>query len=104
MLRITLLAQSTEEAILGLEGWLMGKSVQVLAAEGESRLRESHRLVLELAGVRHIDAAGLALLQGWSGSHLTLCAASPYLRSVLSSCGLAANGQGTGLNSVRRDS
>jgi ABC-type transporter Mla MlaB component len=102
MLRITLLAQSAEEAILGLEGWLMGKSVQVLAVEGEARLRESNRLILELAGVRHIDAAGLALLQGWSGPQLSLRAASPYLRSVLSACGLAANGQGTGLSSDMR--
>lgn len=88
MLRITLVSESPEEAVLTLEGWVAGEDVAVLASEGQRLLLQTRRLVLELAGVRFIDASGLALLQGWSGPRLALRGASHYLRTVLGSEGL----------------
>ncbi|MBT4499769.1 MAG: STAS domain-containing protein [Gemmatimonadetes bacterium] len=88
MLRITTVTQTPEEIVLRLEGWVTGEGVGVLAEEGHRRLRKARRLVLDLNGVKSIDAAGLALLQGWSGSRLVLRGGSGYLRALLSSSGL----------------
>ena len=44
--------------------------------------------MLDLAGVKFIDVAGLALLQGWSGPRLVLRGDSSYLRTVLAASGL----------------
>ena len=88
MLRITLVSQTPEEAVLQLEGWVDGEEVALLAAEGHRLLQAAQRLVLDLAGVKFIDAAGLALLQGWSGPRLVLRGDSSYLRTVLAASGL----------------
>ena len=88
MLRITLVSQTQREAVLQLEGWVAGEDVAVLTTEGHRRLQAGQRLVLDLAGVKFIDAAGLALLQGWSGPRLVLRGDSSYLRTVLAASGL----------------
>ena len=88
MLRITALTVTPEEAALRLEGAVADEEVAVLAAEGQTWLRTSRRLVLDLYGVRFVDTAGLALLQGWAGPRLVLRGASPFLQSVLRAEGL----------------
>ena len=91
MMRITLVSQTPQEAVLRLEGWVAGEEVELLEAEGYRCFQETHRLVLDLSGVKFIDPAGLALLQGWSGPRLELRGASAYLRSVLETEGLTPN-------------
>jgi ABC-type transporter Mla MlaB component len=91
MLRITLTAQTPEEGVLQLEGWVVGEDVAVLAEEGHRRWRESRRLVLDLDGVKSIDAAGMALLQEWSGPQLKLRGGSAYLRVLLAAYGLKSD-------------
>ena len=88
MLRITLISHSAEEAVLRLEGWLAEEDVAVLMKEGLRQLTATQQLALNLAEVRFIDAAGLALLQSWSGQRLRLLHPSSYLRTVLEAAGL----------------
>ena len=83
MLRLTLVSQSEEETILTVDGWLVGANVAVLEQEGARHLREGRRLVLDLTGVRFIDAVGIALLQGWSGTQLDLRGGSPFVQLLL---------------------
>ena len=83
MLRITRVTESQAEVVLRIEGWVSGSEVAVLAAEGRDGLARARRLVLDLRGVRFIDADGLELLQSWKGPRLVLRNASIYLRMVL---------------------
>lgn len=88
MMRITLVSQTPQEAVLRLEGWIAGEDVELLEAEGYRCFQQARRLELDLSGVKFIDTAGLALLQGWSGPRLELRNASAYLHSVLAAEGL----------------
>ena len=90
MLRISLVSQTPEAAVLQLEGWVAGEEVALLAAEGQRHLQAGQRLVLDLSGVKAIDAEGLALLQGWSGPQLELRRPSVYLQLLLETSGLQA--------------
>ena len=88
MLRITVVSQTKEEGVLKVEGWISGKSVSLLEKEGERQLQEVGRLVLDLKGVQFIDAAGIALLQRWSGERLGLRGGLPFVRLLLRTYGL----------------
>ena len=92
MLRITVVSQTREEVVLKIEGWVSGEDVDLLDQEGTRCMEESERLVLDLADVRFIDDAGIALLQRWSGERLMLRGASPFLRVLLSTHGLEYQG------------
>ena len=92
MLRITIVSQSPDVVVLQLEGWVADETVEVLAEEGQRWLQRAQRLELELRGVKFIDEAGLALLQGWAGPRLVLRGASAYLQSVLAASGLKKGG------------
>ena len=67
MLRITLEAQTADEVVLKLEGWIEPDDVVVLEQEGTCWLDQHKHLVLDMAQVKSIDRAGLSLLQGWAG-------------------------------------
>ena len=89
MLRVTVLSQSREEVVLKVEGWVSGKSVELLEQEGERWLRKCRRLVLELSGVRFIDSSGIALLERWPPQQVSLLGGSPFVRSLLRRHGLS---------------
>jgi anti-anti-sigma factor len=89
MLRITLQTQSSDEVVLKVEGWITGEEVKVLQEEGAHWLKRTGHLVLDLAGVRFIDRAGIALLQSWQGDQLALCGATPFVHALLETHGLA---------------
>lgn len=88
MLRITLVSQTKEEAVLKVEGRVSGADVELLEQEGTRYLRNAGRLALDLTGVRFIDEAGVALLRRWSGERLALRGGSPFVRALLTDNGL----------------
>ena len=88
MVRLTVISQTKEEAVLKVEGWVSGADAALLEEEGTRLLGESGRLVLDLEGVRFIDREGIALLRRWSGERLVLRGASPFVRTVLEEEGL----------------
>ena len=83
MIRITVATQTPREVVLKVEGYISEHTVDVLRAEGECWLQDKERLVLELSGVRFIDATGMALLRGWRGEKLRLHGASRFIRALL---------------------
>ena len=89
MLRITVVAQSPEEVVLRVAGSVAGEGVELLAQEGEHRLRTAQRLVLDLSEVQFIDREGLALLRRWSKTGLELRGAALFVRMLLEKHGLA---------------
>ena len=89
MIRLTVISQTKEEAVLKVEGWVSGGNVALLEEEGTRLFGESERLVLDLAGVKNIHREGMALLQRWSGERLALRGTSPFLRRLLAEYGLA---------------
>lgn len=88
MLRLTILSQTPEEVVLALDGRVAEAEVKVLEQEGSQHLRQVHRLVLDLEGVKYIDRAGIALLQRWAGERLALRGGSPFVRMMLQEHGL----------------
>ena len=89
MLRLITVSQSQEEVVLKVDGWLAGENVDLLEQEGAPVLGQVRRLVLDLQGVRFIDEAGIALLQGWSSQGLVLQGGSVFIRALLETHGLA---------------
>ena len=88
MLRITVVSQTGEEAVLKVEGWVSEENVELLKQEGTRCLRKVGCLVLDLANVKYIDDAGIALLQRWPGERLKLRGGSPFMRMLLRTHGL----------------
>ena len=88
MLRLTLVSQSTAEAVLQVDGRIAGKEVDILAREGDAQLRRVRRLVLELDGVQFIDETGMRLLHRWSRERLVLRGGSELVRMLLQANGL----------------
>ena len=69
-------------------GWLAGEEVPVLEQACGPAVAQGLRLVLDLHGVRSIDAAGLSLLARWAGHRLSLRRPSSYIRQLLEGQGL----------------
>ncbi len=88
MLRITLMSQSREEAILKVEGRITGTDVALLESEISSKLERSQRLVLVLQGLKHVDRNGVELLKHWSADRLILRDSSVFVRTLLQTHGL----------------
>ena len=88
MLRLTVISQTPEQAVLQVDGWVSGANVRLLEEEGTRLRQEAECLVLDLSGVKIIDQAGLALLQGWSGKRLALRGASLFVNKLLATEGL----------------
>jgi anti-anti-sigma regulatory factor len=88
MLRITEVSDTGEEVVLRIEGRVAGADVALVEQEGERRLREGRRLVVELDGAQFIDRAGVRLLQRWSGPGLVLRGGSAFIEALLKEQGL----------------
>ena len=89
MIRLIVQAQTPEETVLQVDGWVSEENVSILEQEGTRLLGESHRLVLDLKGVQYIDREGIALLQRWQGDRLVLRGGSLFVRGLLEEHGLA---------------
>jgi anti-anti-sigma regulatory factor len=94
MLRLTLVRQTGKESVVKVEGWLSGPNVSLLKAEFNRLLGQSPRLVLELTGIRHIDGAGLDVLQGWWGQRLALRGVPGFVAALLGQRGLTCEQDG----------
>ena len=88
MLRLTVISQTEEQAVLQVDGWVSGANVTLLEEEGARLLQGAERLVLDLSGVTVIDPKGLALVRGWSGKRLALRGASLFVNRLLAAEGL----------------
>lgn len=89
MLRITLVSQDPQVAVLKIAGWLAGDGVALLEKEVGSWFQKVERLILNLKGVQYIDEAGIAALQRWSGERMVLCEGSLFVQTLLRTYGLA---------------
>ena len=89
MIRLIVQAQTPEETVLQVDGWVSEENVSILEQEGIRLLGESHRLVLDLKGVQYIDRAGIALLHRWQGDRLVLRGGSLFVQGLLEEHGLA---------------
>ena len=91
VLRISVIKSSCKEVVLKLEGDLSEAEVSVLEQEGDYWLEQTSRLMLNLQELRHIDEAGIALMQHWVGKRITLQYSSPFLRELLEKHGIAVD-------------
>jgi ABC-type transporter Mla MlaB component len=87
MLRISDASATNGRATLRLEGEISGPWVAELRKECiralSAELHDSAQLVLDLAGVSSIDAAGLALLRELSPRRVVVTNCSPYVTELL---------------------
>ena len=88
MLRITNLPQQDNRAEVRVEGRVTGADVGLLDHEIRARLEDAEHLTLDLSGLKYIDRGGLEMLRRWSAERLELSGYSPFLRSLLDTCGL----------------
>lgn len=95
MMRLTVEAHSTEEAVLAVDGWVTGDDVGLLAQEGTRWLSQARRLVLDLRQLRGIDAAGIDLLKTWQPERLALRNASSFVTALLDAHGFEVDSSST---------
>ena len=87
VMRLTVKAHSTAEAVLAVEGWVSGQDVDLLAQEGTRWLSRADRLVLDLRQLRGIDPPGIDLLKTWRTDRLALRNGSPFVTALLEAHG-----------------
>ena len=89
MLRITRVegGDGGREMTLKLEGRLVGPWVEELRAEGRRALLDSEYAVLDLAGVGHADADGIAALGELESQGAALVGAGAYIAELLHGAG-----------------
>ena len=88
MIRITELAQSPEEVVLRVDGYLTSTDVELLIAEGNRWLAQADRLVLRMIGTASVNLPGIYLLQEWVDERITLKDGSVTLCILLGCHGL----------------
>ena len=94
MIRLTVTAQHPDKTVLKVEGWMAGAEVELLAAEGACHFQRNRRLVLDLAGVRFIDAGGIDLLRRWVDRGVELHGGSYFVQNLLQAHGLEPDSAG----------
>ena len=72
MIQIAEIAQSPEEVVLRVDGYLNKRDVELLIAEGNRWLARADRLVLSMIGTRSVNLPGIYLLQQWVDERITL--------------------------------
>jgi anti-anti-sigma regulatory factor len=82
MLRITR-QDNPSETTLQLEGRLTSGELVALDEAWRSCVSSSRRIVIDLAGVRFVDAAGAAVLRALRQEAIELTGCSPFVRELL---------------------
>ena len=88
MLHLRVQAQSREETVLAVQGWIAGNGVPLLEQVVAAHRQPGRQLVLELSAVRFVDEAGLELLRRWTGEGVVLRGGSPFVRKLLETHGI----------------
>lgn len=83
MLRITRSDRPTNRVSLQVEGRIVGEDVRILDRECRSLLGTGSALHLDLAGVRFVDRAGVAVLRALRREGLEIERCSPLLQEIL---------------------
>jgi anti-anti-sigma regulatory factor len=83
MLRISVEDFSGQDAILHLEGHLVGPWVEELRLSCEKALGESKRLTLDLSAVSFVDRDGITLLRSLKTREVVVTNCSPFLAHQL---------------------
>ena len=98
MLRISQTSTTESQVTLQLEGEISGQWVEELRRECVRALSgaaaDGRHLVLNLAGVSSVDAAGLALFRELSARRVVIRNCSPYVAELLKNLGQNATNQG----------
>lgn len=69
MIRIDILSQTPEEAVMRVAGWVQNdRDIALLAQEGNRCLLQSQRLVLDLEHLHQLSDFALPLLKGWQAA------------------------------------
>lgn len=66
-----------------VDGWLSGSDVPTLRHEVDRRRGGHGTITLDLTGLRHVDEAGLQLLNDLRAEAVQLRAGSPFIRMLL---------------------
>jgi anti-anti-sigma regulatory factor len=83
MLRITRMADAAGKTTLQLEGRLTDHELGAFEEAWRACVGERRRVVLDLAGVRFVDPAGIAALQALRRSPVELKGCSAFVRGLL---------------------
>lgn len=83
MLRITRSDRPRNHVSLQVEGRIVGDDVRILDCECRSLLWTGSALRLDLAGVRFVDRAGVAVLRALRREGLEIEGCSPLLQEIL---------------------
>lgn len=66
MIRIDILSQSPEEAVMRIAGWVQhDRDIELIAQEGNRYLETSKLLVLDLEALHELSDRALPLLKQW---------------------------------------
>ena len=79
MLRISRVVSPNNVVTLRLEGQMQGPWIEELHRLCEQFLTTEHRLILDLADVSFVDAAGVELLKELRSHCVTLLSPSPFV-------------------------
>ena len=96
MIRIDILSQTPEEAVMRVAGWVQyDQDIALVAQEGNRCLETSQRLVLDLEHLHQLSDFALPLLKGWQAAGRLQIRAWHYLIDFkLRHHGLAAKPEG----------
>lgn len=83
MLRLTRTTQSSDGAVLVLEGRLVGEWVELLEDECAQLLRTDRKVLLDLAAVSFVDRRGARLLRDLAARPVTLVNCSPLVAELV---------------------
>ena len=83
MLKIVAVEPGTDEAILRLEGRVIGPWVEEVRRSCESVFSRGARLTLDLSDVSFVDREGVDLLRSLRDRHVALENCSPFVATLL---------------------
>ena len=83
MLRLEVRETEVGNLEMTVDGWLSGSDVATLRHEVDRWRGREETITLDLTGVRHVDEAGLQLLNELREETVQLRADSPYIRMLL---------------------
>jgi ABC-type transporter Mla MlaB component len=86
MLKITRVAQSSQEISLQLDGRVTGQWIELLSESADAVLEAGQRLTLDLKNVCFIDCEGLALIKTLMGRGVRQVNAPLFVAEQLRKC------------------